>query len=89
MIHICYLCRIPEFPGDKNPDYTGIPMFFNNDHSALLTDQYSDGSIDNPLFQTQAVEGISRVVCFSPDHRVKTISELPISSLRKIIDTLG
>lgn len=82
----CYLCPgNTRVSGDKNPDYTGTYVF-NNDHSALLTDQYSVEVSDNPLFQTQAVRGISRVVCFSPDHS-KTIPELPISSLRKIIDT--
>ena len=57
MIHIVICAQgIPEFRVIKNPDYTGTYVF-NNDHSALLTDQYSVEVSDNPLFQTQAVRG--------------------------------
>lgn len=41
---------------------------------------------NNPLFKTQGVRGLSRVICFSPDHS-KTLPELPVDKIRGVIDT--
>ena len=41
---------------------------------------------DNPLFKTQGVRGLSRVICFSPDHS-KTLPELSVDKIRGVIDT--
>lgn len=82
----CYLCpNNTRVSGDINPNYTGT-FVFNNDSSALLPQQFQIEPSTDPLFQIQAVEGISRVICFSPDHS-KTIPELSLESLRHIIDT--
>ncbi|QSA19800.1 galactose-1-phosphate uridylyltransferase, partial [Vibrio furnissii] len=40
----------------------------------------------NPLFKIQGVRGLSRVICFSPDHS-KTLPELPVANIRGVIDT--
>lgn len=41
---------------------------------------------DNPLFKAQSARGLSRVICFSPDHS-KTLPELPLANIRAVIDT--
>ncbi|GAL02105.1 galactose-1-phosphate uridylyltransferase [Photobacterium aphoticum] len=40
----------------------------------------------NPLFKTQGVRGLSRVICFSPDHS-KTLPELSVPQIRGVVDT--
>ena len=80
----CYLCPgNKRITGEQNPDYTE-PFVFTNDFSALLPDPpaYSDSS--HPLFQSQSVRGVSRVICFSPDHG-KTLPELPPEQIEAII----
>ncbi|GAL31505.1 galactose-1-phosphate uridylyltransferase [Vibrio variabilis] len=48
---------------------------FSNDFAALMPDSPDAPESDNPLFKTQGVRGLSRVICFSPDHS-KTLPEL-------------
>ncbi|MFQ3175055.1 MAG: UDPglucose--hexose-1-phosphate uridylyltransferase [Psychromonas sp.] len=82
----CFLCPTNErISGDKNPDYAGTYVF-NNDFAALMPDSPDAPVSDNPLFKTQGVRGLSRVICFSPDHS-KTLPELPVNTIRKVIDT--
>lgn len=70
----CYLCPgNKRVNGELNPQYTGT-FVFENDFAALKKDtvqaQQSSG-----LFQFEAEQGCSRVICFSPDHS-KTLPEL-------------
>ncbi|WP_273859960.1 UDP-glucose--hexose-1-phosphate uridylyltransferase [Photobacterium sp. GSS17] len=82
----CFLCPTnTRVSGDVNPDYAGTYVF-NNDFAALMTDSPDAPPSDNPLFKTQGVRGLSRVICFSPDHS-KTLPELSLESLRGVIDT--
>lgn len=81
----CYLCPTnTRVSGDKNPNYSGTYVF-QNDHSALLPDACEQPEANHPLFQTEAVSGLSRVICFSPDHS-KTLPELPIEDICRVID---
>jgi UDPglucose--hexose-1-phosphate uridylyltransferase len=41
---------------------------------------------EHPLFKVQGVRGLSRVICFSPDHS-KTLPELSPQAIRGVIDT--
>ncbi|CCN38690.1 galactose-1-phosphate uridylyltransferase (fragment) [Vibrio nigripulchritudo SFn27] len=59
---------------------------FPNDFAALMPDSPDVPKSDNPLFKTQGVRGLSRVICFSPDHS-KTLPELPVNKIRGLIDT--
>lgn len=80
----CYLCpRNTRINGEINPDYAE-PFVFTNDFSALLPDTpvFSDNA--NPLFQSQSVRGISRVICFSPDHS-KTLPQLTQPEIERVI----
>ena len=81
----CYLC-----PGNTrangiiNPDYEGV-WAFDNDFPALMANGDEASGTPDPLFQSEAVSGTCRVLCFSPDHS-KTLPELPLAQLRAVID---
>ncbi len=82
----CFLCPTnTRISGDANPDYTGTYVF-QNDFSALMADSPDAPPSSDPLFQTQGVRGLSRVICFSPDHS-KTLPELSVSQIRRVVDT--
>lgn len=82
----CFLCPTNErISGDVNPDYQGTYVF-KNDFAALMVDSPDAPESDNPLFKTQGVRGLSRVICFSPDHS-KTLPELPVEKIRGVIET--
>lgn len=81
----CYLC-----PGNKradgsvNPQYDD-PFVFTNDFSALLKDT-PDGKVDiGGLLKAESASGICRVISFSPDHSL-TLPQLPVESIKKVID---
>ena len=77
----CFLCPTnARISGDENPDYAGTYVF-SNDFAALMPDSPQAPTSDNPLFKTQGVTGLSRVICFSPDHS-KTLPELPLHQIR-------
>lgn len=82
----CFLCAgNRRISGDINPNYTGT-FVFSNDFAALMPDSPPAPASDNPLFKTMGVQGLSRVICFSPDHS-KTLPELSIEQIRGVIDT--
>ncbi|MBD1390884.1 UDP-glucose--hexose-1-phosphate uridylyltransferase [Neiella sp. HB171785] len=82
----CFLCAgNTRISGDKNPDYTETYVF-NNDFAALMTDSPDAPASDDPLFVSQGARGLSRVICFSPDHS-KTLPELGTDKIRAIINT--
>ncbi|MGR5062298.1 UDP-glucose--hexose-1-phosphate uridylyltransferase [Photobacterium sp. DNB22_13_2] len=82
----CFLCPTnTRVSGDKNSDYADTYVF-NNDHAALTQDTPDAPESGNPLFRCESARGLSRVICFSPDHS-KTLPELPVGMIRKVIDT--
>lgn len=82
----CYLCAgNRRISGEINPDYRHTYVF-RNDFSALMADTPPVPAHDDPLFRLQSVTGVSRVICFSPDHG-KTLPELPLSALRQVVAT--
>ncbi len=81
----CYLC-----PGNKrvgemiNPDYDGV-FVFDNDFAALLPD-VPDGDLNvGDLMVAERERGISRVVCFSPDHSL-TLSRMIVPDIKGVVD---
>ncbi len=80
----CYLC-----PGNRrsngtiNPRYNG-PFVFDNDFPALLDGDVEDGA-KHPLFQSEAIQGLCRVVCFSPSHD-RTLPELSTREIQGVIN---
>ena len=82
----CFLCPSNQrISGDSNPNYTGTYVF-KNDFAALMTDTPDVPTSDDPLFKTQSARGLSRVICFSPDHS-KTLPELSVTAIRSVVDT--
>lgn len=82
----CFLCPgNTRVSGEANPDYAGTYVF-ENDFAALMPDSPSAPESDNPLLKVQGVQGLSRVICFSPDHS-KTLPELTPQQIRQVIDT--
>ncbi|WP_027008924.1 UDP-glucose--hexose-1-phosphate uridylyltransferase [Conchiformibius kuhniae] len=83
----CYLCAgNTRINGERNPDYTGAYVF-DNDFSALLPDTPAtehDNAQAHPLFCSQSVRGISRVVCFSPDH-AKTLPQMDVRAITEVV----
>ena len=81
----CYLCAgNARVTGEVNPDYVGT-FVFANDFAALLADAPAPLESD-PLFRAEGARGLSRVICFSPDHG-KTMPELSLLQIGGIIDT--
>jgi UDPglucose--hexose-1-phosphate uridylyltransferase len=82
----CYLCPgNGRASGETNPDYTGT-FVFPNDFAALLSDVPSAGKPAHPLLQSQAVQGVCRVMCFSPRHDL-TLPVMSLPEIRGVVDT--
>lgn len=80
----CYLCPgNTRVTGIKNPDYSGVYVF-NNDFAALMTDTPEFLLRDDPLFRCESVQGISKVICFSPDHS-KSLPQLSLPALEAVV----
>jgi UDPglucose--hexose-1-phosphate uridylyltransferase len=81
----CYLCPGNNRAGDaQNPEYEST-FVFTNDFSALLPDTPRAGPDDQPLLQTQSVQGTCRVICFSPRHDL-TLPEMALEDIRTVVD---
>lgn len=82
----CYLCAgNTRVTGERNPAYSGT-FVFNNDFAAMMEETPTADLTSDPLFQLTEARGITRVVCYSPDHG-KTLPELPLSAIAGVIDT--
>ncbi|AGH81087.1 galactose-1-phosphate uridylyltransferase [Psychromonas sp. CNPT3] len=82
----CFLCPSNKrISGEINPDYKGT-YIFTNDFGALMPISPDAPKSNDCLFQSQGVRGLSRVICYSPDHS-KTLPELSLASIGTLIDT--
>jgi len=83
----CYLCPGNERAGGaKNPDYEQT-FVFTNDFAAMLPDTPFPTNVqEHFLFQSQAVRGTCRVMCFSPRHDL-TLPEMDLTDIRQVVDT--
>lgn len=83
----CFLCAgNTRISGDINPHYLDTYVF-TNDFSAVMPDTpEAQSSSNDPLFQCESARGMSRVICFSPDHS-KTLPQLSLSALHCLIQT--
>jgi len=81
----CYLCPgNTRANGEQNPHYEST-FVFENDFRALLDDVPDAPAAKHPLFQTQAVRGTCRVICFSPRHDL-TLAAMSLPEIRAVID---
>jgi UDPglucose--hexose-1-phosphate uridylyltransferase len=84
----CYLCAgNTRVNGERNPQYEGT-FVFENDFAALMpgTPDVPNAVGADPLFQSMGARGISRVICFSPDHG-KTLPQLALPAILQVVDT--
>lgn len=80
----CYLCPgNKRITGEVNPKYEDV-FVFDNDFAALMQDSPSPEQDDNPFSKIEAARGLSRVICFSPDHS-KTLPRLEVEQIFKLI----
>ena len=83
----CFLCPgNARVTGDRNPEYRGTYVF-TNDFAALMSDTPTAPGSHNPLMRSQSARGVSRVICFSPDHS-KTLPELTLPALEQVVAAL-
>lgn len=83
----CYLCPgNVRANGMHNPDYKD-PFVFDNDFAALKQEEIIfDSNQESTFFKLQPERGISRVVCFSPNHN-ETLPEMSAESIENIVQT--
>lgn len=80
----CYLCAgNTRASGAKNENYKDC-FIFDNDFSALQKNEISMPPTDT-LFRSEVVSGECKVLCYSPHHS-KTIPEMELDGIEKIID---
>lgn len=80
----CFLCPgNARVTGDRNPEYRGTYVF-TNDFAALMSDTPPAPDSHDPLMRSQSARGVSRVICFSPDHS-KTLPELTLPALEQVV----
>jgi len=81
----CYLCPGNHRAGGKiNPDYQDV-FVFDNDFAPLLPDTPPLRSGDDSLFRAESLQGVSRVICFSPRHDL-TLPEMAYDDIRAVVD---
>jgi UDPglucose--hexose-1-phosphate uridylyltransferase len=83
----CYLCPgNVRANGMHNPDFKEA-FVFENDFAALKQDEIDWKKNSNTtFFKAQPERGISRVVCFSPNHN-ETLPEMSVEAIENIIQT--
>ena len=85
----CYLCPgNTRAEGRTNLEYSGTYVF-ENDFPALLDLPNGKNELDDDqkaLFRSEKISGISRVICFSPNH-AKTLPELELQQITELIET--
>ncbi|PHV05256.1 galactose-1-phosphate uridylyltransferase [Janthinobacterium sp. BJB412] len=82
----CYLCAGNlRVNGERNPDYPAT-FVFDNDFAALMADVPPPADGADPLFELAPARGVSRVICYSPDHG-RTLPQLTAAQVRAVIDT--
>lgn len=97
----CALCPgNPRAEGRENPDYVGT-FVFDNDFPALYsgspdprppgrsrpeTETHALRARESRLFEARPVEGLCRVICFSPRHDL-TLPEMDPAAIREVVDT--
>ena len=81
----CYLCPGNKRAGDaSNPEYSGV-FVFDNDFAALQPDVPNGRRNEGDLLVAEPERGVSRVVCFSPDHGL-TLSRMDVGEIKNVVD---
>lgn len=82
----CYLCAgNVRTNGETNPQYESV-FVFTNDFSALKPEEVSEPETASELFQQSPEYGISKVICFSPDHSL-TLPDMEPENIVQVVKT--
>jgi UDPglucose--hexose-1-phosphate uridylyltransferase len=68
----------------SNPRYQGVYVF-DNDFSALIPTTPQELSCGHPLVRQEAVQGVCRVLCFSPRHDL-TLALMSVEDVGRVVD---
>ena len=80
----CYLCPgNPRANNEVNPSYDG-PFVFDNDFAALVDDGDTH-SQEQGLLRSASVNGVSRVICYTPRHDL-CLALMEATAIRAVID---
>lgn len=80
----CYLCPGNQrMGGDVNPDYDAT-FVFTNDFAALKSD-VPEATLTDEFFTAKTERGLSKVMCFSPDHSM-TLAEMSACQVERVLD---
>lgn len=82
----CYLCPGNQRAGGQINPFYQTTFAFTNDFAALMPQVPDAPPASDPLFQTQAEQGTSRVICFCADHS-KTLPLLNDEEISAVIST--
>jgi UDPglucose--hexose-1-phosphate uridylyltransferase len=81
----CYLCPgNPRAGGERNPQYTAT-FAFDNDFPALVPETPVARFDDAGLRVAESEPGVTRVLCFSPDHDL-TLARMDTAAIEGVID---
>jgi UDPglucose--hexose-1-phosphate uridylyltransferase len=79
----CYLCAgNKRANGETNPNYINT-FVFENDYAALKQEG-ENFELNNGLLKATSEKGISKVICFSPNHS-KSLAEMSVNEIKKVI----
>lgn len=83
----CYLCPgNVRANGTKNEQYENS-FVFENDFAALKQEEIEQEVVEtDTFFRAKSERGISRVVCFSPNHNL-TLPELSVPEIENVVTT--
>jgi UDPglucose--hexose-1-phosphate uridylyltransferase len=86
----CYLCPgNKRAGGQENPRYTETFVFDNDFPALTAADTGTSASLhDGPLLRSEGVNGLCRVVCFSPRHDL-TLAEMSPAEIAAVLDTFA
>ena len=80
----CYLCPTnTRANGEINPNFNET-FAFDNDFSALTKEQKGKEIYSDDIFQTEAANGIAKVICFSPKHNL-TMASMEVDDITKVV----
>ena len=81
----CYLCPGNCRVGDhRNPGYKSV-FVFDNDFAALMPEVPERNVNESGLLVAGGERGVSRVVCFSPDHSL-TLARMCVEDIAVVVD---
>lgn len=77
-------CPFCPGPGKKVPEHYEV-YEYDNDFPALSKEPPEPDTVESNFYKTEKAYGKCEVILYSPEH-TKTLSELPLNHIRKLVD---